>query len=258
MTDRKYYVLCADNCKFESMTKEQIIAAIVQATGKTPTDIDAAFVTKIKELNKGNAVYLWVGTTAEYNALETKRNDCIYIKTDDSATADIYKAIQEEGKRIDEIEQKIEIKKVLLSDENIVDILDIQKEFECVFYVDDYNANVFDYINQAPENATPTRAIKFIVEEFAPDMELENNYGDYSAQVICRQTIIDAQNNITYTCNVYVTDTSDGSQAIGEWERIDAKQQAADIAEALHTQWQQINEQQQQINELQRPNKFLL
>lgn len=72
MADRKYYVLCDSNCKFESMTKEQIITAIAEATGNTPTDIDAAFITKIKDQNKNSDMRFWVGTQAEYNAVVAK------------------------------------------------------------------------------------------------------------------------------------------------------------------------------------------
>lgn len=50
--ERRYYVICEYNCKFESMTKEQIIAAIEEATGNVPTHIDDAFITKLKEINK--------------------------------------------------------------------------------------------------------------------------------------------------------------------------------------------------------------
>ena len=70
MADRKYYVICDSGCKFESMTKEQVFAAIAEATGNTPTDIDAAFITKVKEQNKNTAMRFWLGTEAEYNALE--------------------------------------------------------------------------------------------------------------------------------------------------------------------------------------------
>lgn len=80
--ERKYYVLCGDNCKFESMTKEQIIAAIAEATGNTPTNIDDAFITKIKESNANNALKFWVGTQAEYNALESVEPNVFYIFTD--------------------------------------------------------------------------------------------------------------------------------------------------------------------------------
>lgn len=69
MADRKYFVFCEDNCKFESMTKEQIIAAIVEATGNAPTDIDSAFITKIKEQNKNKDTKFWTGTRSEYNAI---------------------------------------------------------------------------------------------------------------------------------------------------------------------------------------------
>lgn len=69
MSERVYYVICADDCRFEGMSKEQIFAAIAEATGNTPTDVDAAFITKIKETNKNNALSFWYGTEAEFNAL---------------------------------------------------------------------------------------------------------------------------------------------------------------------------------------------
>ena len=81
MADRKYYVLSESNCKFESMTKEQIIAAIAEATGNTPTDVDAAFITKVKEQNKNADMRIWVGSEAEYNAIVangTKDANTIY------------------------------------------------------------------------------------------------------------------------------------------------------------------------------------
>lgn len=96
MSDRKFYVLCADNCKFESMTKEQILAAIEQAvsTGKI-TDVDTGFVTSLKEQNANKALTFWVGTTAEYNALSEKADNCFYILTDDTMAEDIKLNIEE-------------------------------------------------------------------------------------------------------------------------------------------------------------------
>lgn len=79
MSERTYYVICEDNCKFEGMTKEQIFDAIAEATGATPTPVDEAFITKIKEQNAQAATKLWVGTKAEYNAIETKATDTVYI-----------------------------------------------------------------------------------------------------------------------------------------------------------------------------------
>lgn len=81
--DRRYYVLCEDNCRFEAMTKEQIIAAIAEATGETPTHIDDAFITKLKEKNKGAAIKMWVGTREEYNAIEIKESNVFYFVKDD-------------------------------------------------------------------------------------------------------------------------------------------------------------------------------
>lgn len=69
MADIKYYVFCDNDCKYEGMTKEQIIAAIAEATGAIPTDIDSAFITKIKEKNNNSALSFWLGTESEFNAL---------------------------------------------------------------------------------------------------------------------------------------------------------------------------------------------
>ena len=89
-----YYVFRADNCRFEGMTKEQILTAITQAveTG-TIQNVDTGFVTKIKEQNSGSAVTLWVGTQAQYNALGTKEPNCLYIVTDDDTISTIQNAI---------------------------------------------------------------------------------------------------------------------------------------------------------------------
>lgn len=69
MADKIYYVFCSDDCKYEGMTREQIIAAIAEATGNVPTDIDSAFITKLKELNHNEALSFWMGTESEFNAL---------------------------------------------------------------------------------------------------------------------------------------------------------------------------------------------
>lgn len=92
--DRKYYVLCEDNCRFESMTKEQILAAIIQAVeGGSVGDVDTGFVTKIVEQNQRQTVTFWVGTQAQYNAITEKTKNCLYIITDETTCDDIENAI---------------------------------------------------------------------------------------------------------------------------------------------------------------------
>jgi hypothetical protein len=83
MSGRKYYCFCDSNCKFETMTKEQIIAAIAQAAENgLVIDEDAAFITQVKEMNAGSALTFWRGTQAQYNALERVDGNCFYIITD--------------------------------------------------------------------------------------------------------------------------------------------------------------------------------
>lgn len=107
MFDRKYYVICADNCKFEGMTKEQILAAITQAVeGGKIHDVDTGFVTKLVEQNAKRNVTLWVGTRAQYNAIATPAKNCLYIITDDTTAEDFDKAIKALQERADEAERK--------------------------------------------------------------------------------------------------------------------------------------------------------
>lgn len=83
------YVFNIDGCKTEGMSKEQILAAIAEATGATVTDIDNAFISKVVNQNNGGVVKFWRGTTAEYNALTDKDAECYYIITDDNSKAEI-------------------------------------------------------------------------------------------------------------------------------------------------------------------------
>lgn len=85
MPERLYYVISDDNCKFESMTKEQILAAITQAVeGHVITDVDTGFVQTVKEQHHGEGLKFWIGSTAEYNALTEKDQSTFYILTDDT------------------------------------------------------------------------------------------------------------------------------------------------------------------------------
>lgn len=83
-----YNVVRNDGVFIEGMTKEQIIAAIAEATGVAVSDIDSAFITKIKEINHQNAVRIWMGTNAEYNAITEKSDDVLYVITDDTFVED--------------------------------------------------------------------------------------------------------------------------------------------------------------------------
>lgn len=90
MSNRKYYVLCSNNCKFEGMTKEQILTAIEQAaaTGEIK-DVDSGFITTVKEQNSNAGLTFWIGTQAEYNAIENVQENCFYIISDDTTETDL-------------------------------------------------------------------------------------------------------------------------------------------------------------------------
>ena len=99
-----YYVINDNKCLFESMTKEQILAAITQAVSThTISDVDTGFVTTLKEQNSGNGLKFWVGSTAEYNAIQNKEQNCFYILTDDTELDDLEAEITRLGNAIDSI-----------------------------------------------------------------------------------------------------------------------------------------------------------
>lgn len=102
--ERKYFVICDDWCKFEGMTKEQILTAIIQAANDGEIkDVDSGFVTKLKEQNRNVGLSFWVGTQAEYNALTTEDNNCFYIITDDNTAEDMNAAIAELREQLENI-----------------------------------------------------------------------------------------------------------------------------------------------------------
>lgn len=97
-TNVVYNVFNGDDCAFESMTKEQIYELIANSIAKgelAGVDAENPFITRIKEQNKGVPLTFWVGTQAEFNAIETKANNCFYIITDSTAQQDIENALEE-------------------------------------------------------------------------------------------------------------------------------------------------------------------
>lgn len=96
MADRIVYAICADDGKFETMTKEQILAAIEQAVEDGHvSDPDGAVFSRIKEIRAGQCEQLWVGTEAQFNALNPApdygraavrigENGVLYLCSDDS------------------------------------------------------------------------------------------------------------------------------------------------------------------------------
>ena len=98
MPNRTYYVRCKTGCLAEALTKEQTLAAIAQAmqTGEVK-NVDAGFITRVKEQNADDTIFFWLGTTAEYNAIpEADRlENCLYIKTDDTFETDVVKTLLE-------------------------------------------------------------------------------------------------------------------------------------------------------------------
>lgn len=91
------YAFCDDNCKHEVFTKEEVINLLYELinNGELPDSLDTSFVTRVKELNAGGYVTFWLGTQREYNALEEKPTNCLYIITDGTQEAEFQAIVRE-------------------------------------------------------------------------------------------------------------------------------------------------------------------
>lgn len=96
MQTPKVYVICDQNCLYEGMTKEQILAAITQAVNEgTIGDCDTGFIQTIKTIN-GLPLRFFVGDQATYNALSDEQKENLYaIITNDTTQDGINAAIEE-------------------------------------------------------------------------------------------------------------------------------------------------------------------
>lgn len=223
MAERKYYVLCESNCKFESMTKEQILTAIQQAvtTGEIK-DVDTGFITTIKDQNRGNALTFWVGTTAEYNAIEEKAEDCFYILTDDTKDADTAAAIEELRTEIENIIPLIgkqapyyvtfsgrvvpsgadktfdEIYQAIINGENVIGRHKLSTGYE-YYQLTRYTENIlsfehtkeynYDTTNNKMSGQLETRLIRFMNDGTIRHNEIQlpqsvSHYGEYISNIV--------------------------------------------------------------------------
>lgn len=85
----KHYAICENECLVETMTKNEILSAIAEATGNAVVSANDAFVSMIVNQNDGTNIKLWRGTKVQYNALETKAEDTVYIITDEPPVATV-------------------------------------------------------------------------------------------------------------------------------------------------------------------------
>lgn len=87
------------------LTEEQIITLVTNIVDSGSVgDIDTGFVTRLKEQNRGKELKFWVGTQAEYDAIEIAQANTFYIITDDNFKEVTNQAIQALNDRLDNIE----------------------------------------------------------------------------------------------------------------------------------------------------------
>ena len=133
MAERNYYVIRDDGCKFPSMTKQQIYALLDEtiSSGHLPTDYQSGgFVTQIKEKNRNTDLSFWVGTQAEYNALDPKPQNTFCIISDDTSRDEFISRIEELMKLSDSLKVAVDglksYKLLMLEQDSTFKTLDVE------------------------------------------------------------------------------------------------------------------------------------
>ena len=101
----KVYVICDNNCKYEGLTKEQILTAIAQAVEKgTITDVDTGFITTVKTIN-GTGLKFFVGEQHEYEALTDEQKQGLFaIITNDTTREGLLNSIKSLEESVETLE----------------------------------------------------------------------------------------------------------------------------------------------------------
>lgn len=87
-----------------SLTDEQVNTALtewleINAEQTQLTTINAAFITKIREMHKKGLIRFWVGTKAEYEAI-TPEDNVFYVLTDEDPLTDVIKEVEQNAQEI--------------------------------------------------------------------------------------------------------------------------------------------------------------
>ena len=90
------YALDAGGNKIATLTTAQILEAIAEAieTGQVPSELKA-FIDAVQEQNKAKSLKFWLGTQAEFLALESTSDDIIYFINDSTNLRDLANALEQ-------------------------------------------------------------------------------------------------------------------------------------------------------------------
>lgn len=113
MSQPTVYAICANNCQYETYTKEQFLTILQQAieTGSLENiDTSTGFIASVNDQNKNVGWRFWFGTQAEYNNLKAAsglQDNTWYFITDDTTLTDLGKQVMELTTALEEVKTKI-------------------------------------------------------------------------------------------------------------------------------------------------------
>ena len=202
------------------MTKEQILAAIVEAVESgTISDVNTGFVTTIKEQNNGAGLMFWVGTTAQYNAIETKQNNVLYIKTDDTSAQAINTAIA--ALQETQTSQGGSIATILTT------LAAVKGVTDSIAFVSDYEDNTLTLLQMFQKYSTKSY-VQYALESCSETIYPEDvSYPSSNSNRII--VTIERSHNVgkftwthsgdVYVCSIYPS-SAQGGYSVTEWKKL--------------------------------------
>jgi hypothetical protein len=120
MATPRVYAICDVNCRWETLTKEQILTAITQAVNEgTISNIDTGFVQTIKTIT-GTPLRFFVGTQAEYDTLtEENKENLFAIITNDTTKEGLLAAMETLQPNLEELETKLKMGSIKVGSANL-------------------------------------------------------------------------------------------------------------------------------------------
>lgn len=149
----KVYVLCDANCRWESMTKEQIYTAIAQAvsTGSIG-NCDTGFITTVKTIS-GAPLRFFVGTQYEYSNLsEADKANLFAIITDDVDKEALFTAIETLQRTVNEVSEGVRNGDIVVAQAAEADHARVATNADYATHDDKKRHISTNYLSIAPDN----------------------------------------------------------------------------------------------------------
>ena len=203
----KKYCYCENNCKFETMDKEEILAAIAQAveTGEVG-ECDTGFITTVKTIN-GTPLKFFVGAQSEYEALsETQKQNLFAIISNDTTKEGLEATLNTLIADLDSIEKRFDdycAHRYYHTVRQTIDVYSNLSKVGSLFLHFNFSSGSPNLITNTIDSWLKAKGTYYISGEYLPISgdEVKVNYITVTDNSIMSAVKLVINNSITCVCN---------------------------------------------------------